>query len=231
MQHWVQLEQRAHCRTATDFFLFSKTSSVNFVAHKVRQVSRCRAAYPSGYASHLVAGFPAGQEKNCRVIRTAAPLCNLPARYRMRRAAPSGLTRLAQWTVRQGKTSTLKARALQLFLRLHRTFGTAKGGLRSSGLSSAVSPASWRWKAPTLPAYPADEVSVHQPLNTDCCRKTVGVLYAIGEIQKVVEGIKRQVRGYRFVERRHGISQAEYEKDLQKQREIDKLIDVARLLS
>ena len=68
--------------------------------------------------------------KNNEVSRSAAQSCYFPARNRMRRAAPSGLTRLALWTVRKGKTSTLKERALKPPQKLPRTFGTAKGGLR-----------------------------------------------------------------------------------------------------
>ncbi len=107
----------------------------------------------------IVAGFPAGLGKNSKAGRAAAPLWYFPARYKMRRAAPSGLTRLAPWTVRKGKASTLKARALPPLPKLHRTFGTAKGDLRSGKLASAVSPASWKMGGPYSPCLSCRLVS------------------------------------------------------------------------
>jgi hypothetical protein len=70
-----------------------------------------------------------------------------------------------------------------------------------------------------------------KPYNFLMGKKNEQAVYPIEKLGQVVAGIKKQVRGYRFVGRRHGIGQAEHQTDLQKQREIDKLIDVTRLLT
>ena len=100
--------------------------------------------------------IPGMPRANAQGWRAAARSCYLPARHSMLRAAPSGLTRLAQWAVRQGKTSTLEARALRIFPKRIRTFGPARRGFAE-------------WEAPTLPAYPAGSDSAYGSLYSLSC--------------------------------------------------------------